>query len=202
MMDKLTMKYPGFFDAIKPIFLQDELAEFLGASEKGIIEISYLDVVKMAGHSCAVVAGAYLMTQRALKELYGQEMPQRGHIKVELRRTPETDNAGVTGSVMGNLTGAAYQQLGFSGIQQGRFSRRNLLLFGVDMDADVRFTRLDTGKSVEVNYRPAKVVMPKKILMSAIGQGATVESKATFHKRWQEMVKTIFDHADEVIEVQ
>jgi len=200
-MDKQTMKYPAFFDAIEPIVLQDKLTEFLGSAEKGIIEISYLDVVKMAGHSCGIVAGAYLMAQKALPALFGTELPQRGDIKVELRREPDTDNAGVTGSVLANITGAAYQQLGFSGIQQGRFARRNLLLFGVDMDADVRFTRLDTGKSVEVNYRPAKVVMPKKILMSAIGPEATEESKATFHKRWQEMVKTIFDHADEVIEV-
>ncbi|VAW30623.1 hypothetical protein MNBD_BACTEROID07-177, partial [hydrothermal vent metagenome] len=158
-MDKQTMKYPAFFDAIEPIVLQDKLTEFLGSAEKGIIEISYLDVVKMAGHSCGVVAGAYLMAQKALPALFGTEPPQRGNIKVELRREPDTDNAGVTGSVLANITGAAYQQLGFSGIQQGRFARRNLLLFGVDMDADVRFTRLDTGKSVEVNYRPAKVVM-------------------------------------------
>ncbi len=201
-MNKQTMKYPAFFDTIEPIVLQDDLTEFLGSAERGIIEISYLDVVKMAGHSCGVVAGAYLMAQKALSALFGTELPQRGNIKVELRREPEMDNAGVTGSVLANITGAAYQKLGFSGIQQGRFARRDLLLFGVDMDADIRFTRLDTGKSVEVNYRPAKVVTPQKILMSAIGQEATEESKATFHKRWQEMVKTIFDHADEVIEVR
>ncbi len=201
-MKRLTMKYPDFFDTVSPIVLQDELAEFLGSSEKGIIEISYLDVVKMAGHSCGIVAGAYLMAQKALVALYTTELPQRGHVKVELRREPETDNAGVTGSVLANITGAAYQQLGFGGIQQRRFGRRNLLFFGVDMDADVRFTRLDTGKSVEVNYRPAKVVTPKKILMSAIGPEATEESKASFPKRWQEMIKMIFDHADEVIEVR
>jgi len=195
------MRYPEFFDSIVPIVMKDDLAEFLGSAENGIIEISYLDIVKMAGHSCAVVAGAFLMTQRALKALYGSDIPQRGYIKVELRRHPDTDNAGVTGTVMSNITGAAYQQLGFSGIQQGRFHRRNLLVFGVEMDADVRFTRLDTGVSVKINYRPGKVVEPKSILMSAIGPQATQESKASFPKRWQEMVKSIFDHADEVVEV-
>jgi hypothetical protein len=200
-MKRENMKYPEFFDTIQPIVLQDELAEFLGSAEKGIIEISYLDVTKMAGHSCGVVAGAYLMAQKALDALYGTALPQRGHIKVELRREPETDNAGVTGSVLGNITGAAYGQLGFSGLQQGRFSRRNLLVFGVEMDADVRFTRLDSGNSVEVYYRPGKVVAPKNILMSAIGPEATEESKATFPKRWQEMVSTILEHGDEVVEV-
>jgi len=195
------MNYPGYFDEIEPLVLKDDLAEFLGTSEGGILEFNYVDVVKVAGHSCAVVAGAYLMTQKALKELYGRELPRRGHIKVELRKNPETDNAGVTGSVMANITGSAYGQLGFSGIQQGRFGRRNLLVFGVEMDADVRFTRLDTGASVKLSYRPGKVIEPKSILMMAIGPQATEESRAAFPKRWQEMVKTIIDHAGEVIEV-
>ncbi len=195
------MKYPRFFDAIPPIILKDDLAEFLGSAEEGIIEIRYLDVVKMAGHSCGVVAGAWMMAQKGLKTLYGEEMPQRGHIKVELRKQPEEDNAGVTGSVLSNITGAAYGNFGFSGIQQGRFGRRNLLLFGVAMEADVRLTRMDTGASVALIYRPGKVVRPKDILMSAIGPQATPETRKTFPQRWQQMVKTLLDHADEVVEI-
>ncbi|HFB61739.1 MAG TPA: hypothetical protein ENJ69_02025 [Bacteroidetes bacterium] len=195
------MKYPEFFDSIKPIVLYDELAEFLGSAGKGIVEISYLDVVKMAGHSCAVVAGAYLMAQKGLSALFGEEMPQRGQIKVELRRNADEDNAGVTGSVLSNITGAAYGALGFSGIMQNRFKRRDLLFFGVDMPGDVRFTRLDTGASVSVSYRPGKVVQPRSILMSAIGPEATDESRASFPQRWQEMVRTLFAHADTVVEV-
>jgi hypothetical protein len=37
--------------------------------------------------------------------------------------------------------------------------------------------------------------------MSAIGPDATKESKASFPQRFQEMVKTVFDHADSVIEI-
>ena len=195
------MKYPEYFDKIMPLVLKDELAEFLGTSEGGILEFNYVDLVKMAGHSCAVVAGAFLITQQALTELYGKEFPLRGQIKVELRKDPETDNTGVTGSVISNITGAAYGSLGFSGLQQGRFSRRNMLFYGVEMDADVRFTRLDTGVSVKLNYRPGKVVNPKPVLMMAIGPQATEESRKAFPKQWQEMVKTLFDHAGEVIEV-
>jgi hypothetical protein len=196
------MNYPEFFDTIPPILLYDELAEFLGSTEKGIVKISYLEVVKMAGHSCGVVAGAYLTALKGLKALYDNDLPQRGRIKVEIKRKPFQDNAGVTGSVLANITGAAYGDLGFSGLQQGRFARRNLLVFGVDMEGDVRFTRLDTGISVVMRYLPGKVVNPKSILMSAIGPQATAESKASFPQRWQQMVKTLFDHADEVIEVQ
>lgn len=60
------MKLPDFYKTIEPIILKDDLAEFLGAPEDGKIEINYLDLVKMAGHSCVTVAGAYLMTLKGL----------------------------------------------------------------------------------------------------------------------------------------
>ena len=40
------MTYHNFFNKIPTIKLQDDLASFLGAFEDGIIEYSYLDVVK------------------------------------------------------------------------------------------------------------------------------------------------------------
>ena len=194
------MKYPDFFDEIEHIVLKDELCEFLGSTEKGIIEISYLEIVKMAGHSCAVVSGAYLMALKGLKALYGEEMPVRGEIKVELKGTLD-DNTGVISQVLSNITGAT-SDTGFLGLPNGKFNRRNLLFYGADVPAVVRFTRLDTGKSVDVNYMPGKAVNPQEILSSAIGKEATTESKKTFPVRWQEMVKTIFENADKVIEVE
>jgi hypothetical protein len=70
------------------------------------------------------------------------------------------------------------------------------------MEADVRFTRLDTGKSVDVYYMPGKVKNPKEVLQSAIGPDATEESKRTFPQRWQEMVKTLFENIDKIIEIR
>ncbi len=61
------MKYLKFFDEIESIFLKDELAKFLGVNEDGIIELTYTDIVKMAGHSCATVAGGYLIALKGLK---------------------------------------------------------------------------------------------------------------------------------------
>lgn len=43
------MNYPDFFDTIATIKLQDDLAAFLGTTD-GVIEFSYLDVAKTAGH--------------------------------------------------------------------------------------------------------------------------------------------------------
>ena len=70
--------------------------------------------------------------------------------------------------------------------------RRELLFYGADIESDIRFTRLDTGEQVGVNYHPQKVVNPMKILMRAIGKDATQEDKESFPKRFQEMVHTLF----------
>jgi len=193
------MKYPDFFDKIEHIILKDDLSAFLGATEDGIMEYSYLDVVKMAGHSCGVTSGAYLMTLKGLKALYGEQIPKRGEIKVELQGTLE-DNTGVFSQVFSYLTGAT-SDTGFLGIM-GNFNRRGLLFYGADTQSNVRFTRLDTHESVEVSYDLTKVVNPGEIMRSAISPNATDEDKRTFPERWQKMVKTIFDNANKVIEVK
>jgi hypothetical protein len=194
------MKYPKFFDDVEKIVTYDELAEFLGACEGGIIEYSYVDIVKTAGHSCATVAGAYLTALYGLKALYGEDYPRRGEIKVEIQKNPTEHNAGVVGCVISNITGAT-TDYGFGGIPTGKFNRRNLLFYGCEIDSDVKFTRLDNGKSVGVNYKPQKIVNPMAILKSAIAPNATEEDKKSFPKRFQEMVKTVLENGDKVIEV-
>ncbi len=194
------MKYLDFFDEIEKIVVYDDLCQFLGVNDDGIVDLSYPDIVKTAGHSCATVAGAYLVALKGLKALYGDQLPQRGQIKVELQKSPTDDNAGVVGSVLSNITGATMDS-GFGGIPTGKYNRRNLLFFDADIQSDVCFTRLDTGKSVCVNYKPQNVVNPMKILKSAIMPGATEEDIKSFPKRFQDMVKTVFDNADKVIEI-
>jgi len=194
------MEYQAFFDEIETLVLEDELARFLGVNKDGIIELSYLDIVKTAGHSCGTVAGAYLTALLGLKALYGEEIPKRGEIKVELKHSPTQENAGVVGCVLSNITGAT-TDYGFGGIPGGKFCRRDLLFYEADIEEDVRFTRLDTQKSVGVNYHPQKVVNPMQILMSAIGENATEEDKATFPVRFQEMVETLFKNKETVIEI-
>jgi len=45
------MNYPEFFNTIETIKLKDPLSNLLGTFENGLVEFSYLDVVKNAGHS-------------------------------------------------------------------------------------------------------------------------------------------------------
>jgi len=194
------MKYLAFFDDVEKIVLRDELAAFLGVNEDGIISFGYPDIVKTAGHSCGTVAGAYLIALYGLKALYAGEIPRRGEIKVELKKAPTQENAGVVGCVLSNITGAT-SDYGFGGIPGGRFNRRDLLFYEADIESDVRLTRVDTGESVGVNYRPKKLVNPMAILMSAIGENATEEDKRTFPQRFQEMVKTVLNNGDTLIEI-
>ncbi|OMH40486.1 hypothetical protein [Desulfurobacterium indicum] len=195
------MKYPKFFDEIEKIKLKDELASFLGAGN-GIFEYSYYDMVKITGHSCATVAGGYLIASEGLKVLYRNgEIPERGKIKVEISKSPTENNFGVIGFVLSAITGAGGDE-GFSGIPDGRFKRRELLFFNADIDYDVVMTRLDTGKKVGINYNPYAVVNPKKILKTVLNPDATEEDIETFPERFQNMVKTIFENRDKVIEVK
>ena len=194
------MKYRVFFDKIETIVVEDELAKFLGVNEDGVIEFSYADIVKTAGHSCGTVAGAYLIAQEGLKVLYKDALPKRGEIKVELKKAPRDDNTGVVAAVISTITGAT-EAYGFGGIPGGKFNRRDLLFFEADIDTAVRLTRLDTGESVGINYMPKKVVDPMSILMSAISPDATEEDKESFPDRFQEMVQTLFANRDKVIEI-
>jgi len=195
------MKYLSFFDEIEKIVVYDDLAKFLGVNDDGIVDFSYADIVKVAGHSCATVSGAYLIALEGLKELYGEELPKRGDIKVELKRATDKDNAGVVGSVLSTITGATID-FGFGGIPTGKYNRRELLFFNADIEYDVCFTRLDTNKKVGINYMPKKVVNPMQILQSAIKPDAKKEDIESFPIRFQEMVKTIFNNIDKVIEVK
>src|SRR5690606_29458506 len=110
-----AMTYPAFFDDAPRITVQDPLAALLGAASGGIIEYSYADAVKLAGHSCPTVAGAYLMTRNALKKLYGDELPERGNIKVQFRDEQTNGVTGVIANVVSLITGATTDN-GFKGL--------------------------------------------------------------------------------------
>lgn len=186
------MKYPDFYTHIPPIKLYDPLSEFLGAIENGEIEITYLDCVKLAGHSCPTVAGAYLMASKGLVALYGKSLAPRGAIRVEMRE-PQTEGVtGVVGNVIAFIVGAS-DAGGFKGIQ-GRFSRNKLISYGVPMQGEVRLTRIDTDESVTLTYNPSSI-MPDAMMQPLMGKSlqglASAEEQEMFGKLWQKRVEEI-----------
>jgi hypothetical protein len=168
--------------------MRDPLAEFLGAAEGGRLEYTYADAVKLTGHSCPTVAGAWLATRRALADLYPGETPERGAIRVELRGRAEEGVTGVIASVAGLVTGAAGEG-GFKGLA-GRFERRGLLAFGAPIVSELRFTRLDTGRAVEVDLPRAAAPSPELIaaLRGALFPDASAEERHGFARAWQARV--------------
>lgn len=196
------MQYPTFFDTIEPIKLQDGLSNFLGASQDGIIEFGYTEIVKSAGHSCPTVLGAYLMTQAALEALYVDELPQRGEIKVYFKEKLTQGVTGVISNVIKNITGAT-TNTGFKGIS-GNFDRRHLMFFEEDIPSSVRFTRRDTKQSVDVYYDASSVAPDANmapLMQKCISKTASQEEQMEFGKLWQQRVENIYLNRNSVIQV-
>jgi hypothetical protein len=191
------MSYPAFFDRAEKITMHDPLAELLGAAHSGLIEYSYADAVKLAGHSCPTVAGAYLMTLKALKHLYGSELPQRGSIKVEFYNERDSGVTGVIANVVSLITGAT-ADTGFKGLA-GQHDRRNLLFFGVPIEGEMRFTRVDTGAHVVVGYHPELVPSrpgTMQLLQKLLGGAGHEPDRREFAEGWQDRVRRILEQAD------
>jgi hypothetical protein len=192
--------FPEFFARVPAITLRDPLAQFLGAAEGGLIDYGFADAVKLAGHSCPTVAGAYVMACRALKALYGDEIPERGGIRVDFREDQGSGVAGVIASVVTLLTGAAGPG-GFKGLA-GRYGRRDLLHFAAgEVAGEARFTRRDNGRSVtaviDLSSIPGDPRMGQ-LLQGLLAGDTDPEAARLFGQIWQERVRRILlDHFDD-----
>ncbi len=186
------MAFPDFFDSVPGIVLRDPLADLLAAADGGVIEYRYADAVRLAGHSCPTVAGAYLMARCMLKHLYGDELPERGALAVEFRAQEEDGVAGVMASVFTLLTGAAGKG-GFKGLA-GRYGRRNLLHFGVaDVRGEVRMVRLDTRTAVTASLDLSLVPADPAIgaVLGAALEAGDPAARSEFGHLWQRRVERL-----------
>lgn len=194
--------FPAFFQQAPVVCVSDPLSRLLGVSADGVITYRYADAVRLAGHSCPTVAGAYLMGRAALAALYPNELPERGAIAVSMPTREDEGVAGVVAQVLTLLTGAAAGG-GFPGIG-GRHVRRGLLSFDPvqgEAGGAVRLQRLDTRSAVTAGFDPAVVPMdpaqPERLRAILLGQADAGQMEA-FGQAWQERVKCILlDHADD-----
>lgn len=195
------MGMPDFFADVVSIAVADPLAELLGAADGGVITYRYADAVRLAGHSCPTVALAWLMTRAALARLYPDALPRRGEVRVELREPVDAGVAGVVASIATLVTGAAGDG-GFKGLA-GRFGRRGLLRFGVIMQGELRFTRLDDGSTVEVAQRSDAAPRPpalRALMQHALAPEADAAARRAFGQAWQGWVRALLlDHADDAV---
>ncbi len=188
-----------FFCRVKPIKLTDPLAAALGAVEAGeIFYYHYADIVKLSGHSCPAVSGAFKMTELALAELYGDEIPERGNIRVTMKGAVDYGANGPISQVISGITGAA-DSAGFKGLQ-GAFSRYKLLAFDAEhppqkgMTAAAEFERMDSAKKIFIQYNssliPGNPEMGQLMPLVISGQ-ASEEQLHRFGDLWQGRVERV-----------
>ena len=198
-MSAAAESLPEFFAQAPRIRVRDPLAAFLGAARDGVLEYGYADAVRLAGHSCPTVASAYLMTRAALAALYGDGLPERGGVRVDVRDPAQEGVTGVIANVVSLVTGVTVDT-GFKGLG-GRFDRRRLLAFAQDVDGQLRFTRVDTGRGVTVSAQLARVPGDGRmggLLPLCVAGRATEEQEALFRELWQERVRRLLlEHADD-----
>ena len=196
-----------FYDEVEPIKLKDPLAVFLGAiDEQEEFIFTYEDAVKLAGHSCPAVSGAYKITQKALHALYGNETPIRGGISVRVLGSIDNGANGPISQVIGLITGAA-PETGFAGLGNS-FIRKNKLIFdekNEEANAFI-FTRDDNKASVKVTYQPENVPADEdmhELFTKSIVGTANERQKEKFKEMWQKRVKCVlFEEANGLFSVE
>ena len=191
-----------FLKEVEPIKFKDPLAETLGAfeGESATLEYTFIDVIKMAGHACPTITGAYLCCQTALEKLFPDETPVRGEISIKVFGEQDEGVYGVIAQVFSFLTGAA-QTTGFKGIGH-KFKRKDLLKFStekIDREAMCfEFGRIDNTKSVIAKIYPRNIPFAEdkamrlgELLEGVIWEAAKEEERKEFQNLWMEKVKNM-----------
>lgn len=194
--------FPDFFDNAPVIRLRDPLAQLLGSATDGVMDYHYVDAVRLTGHSCPTVAGAFLTARAALKVLYPDTLPERGGIAVHMPSSETEGTTGVVAQVLTLLTGATGPG-GFKGIG-GRFARNGLLSFAThngENEGAIRFERLDTGVAVTVMFDASRIpadASQRERMLAVIQNRETPEQQAEFARLWQARVRQmLLEHADD-----
>ncbi len=181
----ITAKYLSEFK----IKVHEPFAEFLMAEEDEYeFSISLLDVVRFAGHACPSMVGAFLMSQRAIKELFPETNTCiRGQIAIEIPTAVDQGATGPISNVFSMIFGA-WEKSGFGGLQ-GKFVRRDLLKYESThiSRGTIRFHNLQSGKFVDITYDPSKV----EVLADP--------QNTPFQKIWRMKIKTILQNPDQFI---
>ncbi|MEO5366870.1 MAG: hypothetical protein H7831_11075 [Magnetococcus sp. WYHC-3] len=179
--------------------LFDPLGALLGWGE-GEFTYTFAQVVALTGHGCPTTAGAFLLTCRAVELLYGQDMPQRGDLRITLPGGREEGVLGVMGQVFTLLTGAAGSE-GFKGLA-GQMARDNLLIFApgsaVPGKGGFLFQRLSTGAAVRLGYAPGAIPAAPTLgadMQQVLSGQADAATRRRFTQAWHQRVLDILEDA-------
>lgn len=201
-----------YITEVEPIMMIDPYFSIFGQSQVPV-PYYYEEAVKVAGHSCGAITGAWTITRKALEVLYPDgEIPVRGQIAVEAPGAEDEWFVGVFGDVITFITGAS-PHTGFIGAEFGKtddlFVRRNKMVYAEEPTGQLPpfrewiFTRLDTGTKVGVKFNlviilpiptPGRVAMGKTM---AAGE-ATPEEAVDYYEYWNDRAIFVLENADTI----
>jgi hypothetical protein len=195
-----------YIKKVPPILMKEPFLELLGQTDQPV-PYTYEETVKLAGHSCGAVAGAWTITRKALESLYPGTLPVRGQIKVTMPGSEDEWYVGVFGEVISYITGAA-PKTGFPGAEFGKsYNRRNLMTYKEKPTGTPPakmiwiFERADTGAKVAIRYDLSKIKPAQTDKRTgtgakvAKGQASPEETKE-WREYWNARAKFVLDHAD------
>ncbi|MFP5519773.1 MAG: hypothetical protein ACLGGX_07710 [Bdellovibrionia bacterium] len=112
------------------IKIYEPFAEFLlGADEEINFELSLLDTVRLSGHACPSIVGAFFLCQEAIRDLFPHDqICRRGEVKIYHSRRMGEGPTGPISNVFGYIMGG-WGETGFPGLGE-KFSRKGLQEFG------------------------------------------------------------------------
>lgn len=143
----------------RKIKVHEPFAEFLLAKPSlHSFEISLLDCYRFAGHACAAITGAFLVTETAVQKLFPETLTcVRGDLAVDFGSALTDHPNGPRSNVISYITGA-WGESGFAGIR-GNFVRKNLLNYANPElgPRQIQFRRLSTNTSVILEYNPSVI---------------------------------------------
>jgi hypothetical protein len=196
---------------VPPIMMYEPFYKIFGQTTKPV-PYRYEEAVKISGHSCGAIAGAWTIVRKGLEALYPDEIPVRGQIVIYVPGAEDQWHLGVFGEVMTYVTGAA-PITGFTGSEFGReddiFMRRNKMIFTEKTTPTEKwemewiFERTDTKKRVGVIFDVRKIkpsASKARIAMGAkIAKGEATPAEAKdYIEYWNGRVKHIFANADTI----
>lgn len=184
------------FPKTPAITLYDPLGDLLGAGD-GHFTYTFDDAVKLAGHACPTVAGAFLLAKTALERLFPGETPLRGDIRITIHGPVDQGVNGPISQIFTLLTGAAAQN-GFHGLA-GQFVRSHLLHFRETLPpGPFTFERISTRQTIQLLYSidhfPPSPLIGEYMPLILSGR-ATDLHKEKFRDAWRQRVLAILaDH--------
>lgn len=175
----------------RKIKVHEPFAEFLNAQPSmHTFELSLLDCYRMAGHACHAITSAFLLTEKAVSELFPETKTcERGDILVEFGSKMDERATGPRSNTISYITGS-WGESGFPGLQ-GNFKRKNLISYGHSEIGEraVQFQRITTGRRVVLEY-------DAHLLLDSL------HITSSFPNKWREELCAILSHSDQVIQVR